>query len=290
MPVMHTPPRHRRRMGGFALMQLSILLAVLSILGVVAAQQLINELDELQAEAAGSYAQSIKNALDQYLTENQLALHNNLPVTGFADPLAPTVQELRNAKYLYSSFPLVDPMRRRYAAQIRRIACPGPGCEVSALAFVNMPLTQRCTGFAADGACTATAGEVKHRIVEAIRSHSRGYGAAVTLLAPDRYRGSVCDYATPTGAAVGTYGVCTSDNAAIYAQFVRIGACHFPLGNDTHHAADCSHSQAGWRERAGQAMGWISVGIGRLAGRPKAEVQRPCIYSGEGIAPSTCSA
>ncbi|WP_165392805.1 type II secretion system protein [Corticibacter populi] len=218
MPARH--PR-RQRQSGFALIELGVALAIVAILAVLGAQHLVNELDDRQGEAAGSYGLAIKGALDAYMNTHATQLQSGAAISGFANSLSPTVEELRAAGFLPSAYPLIDPLRRRYVTELRVTGCPG-ACEISAIAYSNTPITERCTSYAGNGSCQTTAGNVKLRVVEAFRSTARGYGAAVTPLDASRFRGSVCDYPTPSGAALGTYGICTSDNSAIYAQFVRI--------------------------------------------------------------------
>lgn len=213
---------HRKQQAGFLLLELIAVLGLTAVLGVYASKEAIDKINSGRAEATGVYLSTLKDGLDKFLNLNAQALAMGSVVAGFSDPLAPTVDELRTAKYLPASFPLIDPMRRRQLITVDRSGCPGSTCSLTAYSYSHLPLTASCNGYATDGACAAATGSVWHVQVEEIRSASQGYGATVTLLAPSRLRGSSCDYPTPGGAGPATYGVCTTRTAAIYSQFVRI--------------------------------------------------------------------
>lgn len=214
---------HRTQQAGFLMLELTAMLSLVAVLGVYASKELTDKISSGRAEAAGVYNSTLKDGLDEYLNTNARALANATAIPGFSNPQAPTVLELRSAQYLPAAFPLIDPFRRRQLVAIDRTGCPGATCTLTAYSFSHVPLTTRCTALAADGACQNATGDVRYVVAEEIRTASRGYGATISLLAPTRLRGSSCDYPAPAGAGPGTYGICTTRSAAIYAQFVRIG-------------------------------------------------------------------
>ncbi|BDR09199.1 methylation [Comamonas thiooxydans] len=213
---------HRKQQAGFLMLELVAVLGLTAVLGVYASKEAIDKINSGRAEASGVYLSTLKDGLDKFLNLNAQALAMGSVVVGFSDPLAPTVDELRTAKYLPASFPLIDPMRRRQLITVDRSGCPGSTCSLTAYSYSHLPLTASCNGYATDGACATATGSVWHVQAEEIRSASQGYGTTVTLLAPTRLRGSSCDYPAPGGAGPATYGVCTTRTAAIYSQFVRI--------------------------------------------------------------------
>ena len=215
------PPR-KQQQAGFLMLELVAVLGLTAVLGVYASKEMIYKINTGRAEATGVYLSTLKDGLDKFLNLNAQALAMGTLVTGFSNPLAPTVDELRNAKYLPASFPLIDPMRRRQVITVDRSGCPGSTCSLTAYSYSHLPLTASCTGYAADGACAGVSGSVWHVLADEVRSSSSGYGTSVSLLAPSRLRGNSCDYPAPVGAGPATYGVCTTRSAAIYSQFVRI--------------------------------------------------------------------
>ncbi|MFD2755104.1 type II secretion system protein [Comamonas terrae] len=220
--MLRTRHHRKQQQAGFLMLELIAVLGLTAVLGVYASKEAIDKINSGRAEATGVYLSTLKDGLDKFLNLNAQALAMGSVVAGFSDPLAPTVDELRTAKYLAASFPLIDPMRRRQLITVDRSGCPGSTCSLTAYSYSHLPLTASCNGYATDGACAAAMGSIWHVQAEEIRSASQGYGATVTLLAPTRLRGSSCNYPTPGGAAPATYGVCTARTAAIYSQFVRI--------------------------------------------------------------------
>lgn len=218
--LLKRPPR--KLQAGFLMFELIAVLGLTAVLGVYASKEAIDKINSGRAEATGVYNSTLKDGLDKYLNLNAQALSMGALVSGFSSPLAPTVAELRTAKYLPDAFPLIDPMRRRQIITVDNTGCPGATCSLTAYTYSHLPLTSSCTAYAADGACAGAQGTVWHVLAEEIRAANHGYGTTINLLAPSRLRGNTCDYPAPVSAGLATYGVCTTRTAAIYSQFVRI--------------------------------------------------------------------
>lgn len=212
----------RKKQAGFLMLELMAVLGLTAVLGVYASKEMVDKINSGRAEATGVYLETLKDGLDKYLNLNAQALSMGAIVSGFSNPLAPTINELRTAQFLPAAFPLIDPMRRRQIITVDRSGCPGATCSLTAYTYGHIPLTSSCSAYAIDGACAGVQGTVWHVLADEIRAASHGYGTTVSLLAPTRLRGNTCDYPAPAGIGPATYGVCTTRTAAIYSQFVRI--------------------------------------------------------------------
>lgn len=213
---------NNQKQNGFLLVELIIVTALAAIISAYGAKQIVAELESGKAEASATYATTLKEAVDEFLNLNALALSTGSGIVGVNNPLAPTIAELKNTTRLPQGFPLIDPFKRRLLISIDSSGCPGMGCTLTAYAYSHLPLTTGCTAYAADGACAAVQGNIKYAVAEEIRQKSHGYGASVSMLNPTRLRGTSCDFPAPPGSGIGTYGICTTRTAAIYSQFVRI--------------------------------------------------------------------
>lgn len=145
---MRSPKSFRRQQGGYTLLEIQIGLLVLSIVYMlVELPAMVRGVERTFATAVGQYVMQIGAAVDSYQRSNWSRLNSATPaVTGFANPLQPTVAELIGARFLPSSFPLNAPRAMPVKARIDRSGCPGASCALVSYAYVDAPFTVGRTG------------------------------------------------------------------------------------------------------------------------------------------------
>ncbi|CAB3715434.1 MULTISPECIES: prepilin [Achromobacter] len=192
--------RARPGHSGFSLLGMTLALALAAMAAIWASNQLVQRVEDAAARSTGTWLTQIRLALDQALSTHFTALAKGEPPRNgqgaplFADPLAPTVAELRAAGFLPGGFP--DRSALGFAAQLRiarAAACPGAQCRLDGLAYGAQPLLKTGTqlpdliGMAA--------------VIEA----ADGYGGAVWPGAPGRLRGAAFNFANPLAAGMPAY-------------------------------------------------------------------------------------
>ncbi|AOB30726.1 hypothetical protein AKI39_08510 [Bordetella sp. H567] len=198
MPGLHSarPDRGVRGQRGFALLELTIAVAITCLLAIWAANRLMHDADGIAERAAGLWMLDIRRALDGMLARHGDTLAGGAaPVDEqgralYADPWAPTLTELKAQGHLAAAFPEPGPMGMQAAVKLwRGEDCPGAGCRVEALAYSGVP-----AGAAGGRRAPATAD--LSRIAGVIMA-TDGAGASVSALAPDRLRGAAFDLPNP---------------------------------------------------------------------------------------------
>lgn len=133
---------HRRKVGGYLLMELALVLAIATILLTGQINQIITAVDEGNAVSTAKYMQVLQGALNEYHQDNDVALKTaGATITGFANPLQPTVAELLASGHLEPGFPLQSPLGLTFQSSFTRTGtCPsGPDCRVSGFARSTAP-------------------------------------------------------------------------------------------------------------------------------------------------------
>lgn len=177
---------------GFSLPGLVVALALSAMAAIWASGQVVQRIEDAAARAAGVWLTQIRLAVVEVLARHSAVLaKGDVPRSEkgdplFADPLAPTVGELRGVGLLPADFPERSAMG--FAAQIRIArsqACPGERCRVDGLVYSATPLIKTgtqspdLTGIAA--------------VIEA----AGGYGGAVWPASPGLVRGAAFSFANP---------------------------------------------------------------------------------------------
>ncbi len=196
---------------GFTLIELSVVAIVAVILAALAGKAMLDSVNEGMAEGTGAYLFSLKSAMDDYTTNHVTEITNNTAVTGFANPLSPTLDELKAAGHLTSAYPSVTPFKQTVTLTVTRsAACPNPGCLITSRVYTNTPIA-------------ATDANIPY-LVTIIRSKAGGYGIASTDFDPATLSGPQCDpMPNPLGSVPYVVGACSVLNAGFWAQFVRRG-------------------------------------------------------------------
>ncbi|KFC72652.1 hypothetical protein [Massilia sp. LC238] len=132
----------RKNEGGYLLLELALVLAVSTILLTGQISQIINAVDEGNAISTAKYLQVLQGGVNKYHQDNDVALKTvGATITGFANPLQPTVAELLARGYLEAGFPARSPLGLAFQSRLTRSGtCPsGPDCRVSGFATSTAP-------------------------------------------------------------------------------------------------------------------------------------------------------
>ncbi len=219
----HRPPRSRmRQMGGklqrgFLTMEIIIGLAIMAaITAFVGSQKVIEEAESALADGVGVYLNNFRESLSLYQVTNFKELEEGQPVDGFADPLNPTVQELKDKGYVNPAYPDKGPGGWTPVITGSRDNCPSPpGTPTCRIGFVSSTpgsLTMPRTG-----------NRPRYDLaVQALRA-TGGTGGISFSTDVDRVRGPSFNVPNPIagnpGAVVAT---ATFLDTAFWNQFVRI--------------------------------------------------------------------
>ena len=264
-------PRQR----GFSLAGLVLVLALSAMAAIWASGQVVQRIEDAAARAAGVWLMQIRLAVTEMLARHSATLaKGGVPRSEqgnplFADPLAPTLGELRGLGLLPADFP--DRSALGFSAQIRIArsqACPGERCRVDGLVYSATPLmktgtqTPDLTGIAA--------------VIDA----AGGYGGAVWPAAPGLVRGAAFSFANPLAPGAPAYAPGTlalwagaGTGAPDLERYVRIRDTRDPqLQGELSVAASAqvgSYLKVGARASAGQPC---SVANGTVATSEQGEL------------------
>lgn len=249
---------------GFSLPGLVVALALSAMAAIWASGQVVQRIEDAAARATGAWMTQIRLAVVELLARHAAVLAKGEAPRSekgdplFADPLAPTVGELRGVGLLPADFP--DRSAMGFAAQIRIVrpqACPGERCRVDGLLYSDTPLVKTgtqspdLTGIAA--------------VIEA----AGGYGGAVWPASPGLVRGAAFSFANPLASGGPAYAPGT---LALWAgagaggldpdRYVRIRDTRDPqLQGDLSVASSAqvgSYLKVGARASAGQQCGFAN--------------------------------
>ena len=133
-----SPSRQRQR-GAVSLVELMIVLIMTALLSVYANNSARIEADDAVASSTAAYLVSATAALQRYSLENYNALQTESGVTGFVTPSAPTMPELKAAKYLPANFNATTPTRQavRFDVVNSDSTCSGVNCLKTAMTCIT---------------------------------------------------------------------------------------------------------------------------------------------------------
>lgn len=132
----------RQNQSGYLLLELALVLAISTFLLTGQINQIITAVDEGNSVSTAKYLQGLQGGINKYHQDNDVALKTaGATITGFSDPLRPTVAELLARGYLEAGFPARSPLGLTFQNNlVRSGACPeGPDCRVSGFATSTTP-------------------------------------------------------------------------------------------------------------------------------------------------------
>lgn len=209
-------PGRRRKQGGYSLLELTIVGGIVVVITVLGSRLIAEQSFQKLGEAAGVYLDNVRAATDAYLQAQWNALENNTPPVWtsanpppppFANPLQPTVAELRAWEYLPPGFPLFTPFNSTLQINLVRNNCPGVACTITAVGHQIAPVLD-------------SAGQPRYIVADIVRQGVRG-GLASDVFNQATLRGPAGDAPNPLGAQGGVIGFTTNLNTAMFNQFVR---------------------------------------------------------------------
>lgn len=204
---------------GFALIELVIAISISAILVIYANKERVDANLENIARGSGNYIFVVTRALEEHLMQrfpvyalNPVPIDPNTGVpmvSGFVNPLAPTVAELSALGRLRAGFPLVTPTRQAVRLDVTPVGCPGAACQVTATV------------------CTTTAVTMgqpnpRYDLVTAMYEEQRGRGGMALQTNGAVILGPTLNIANPNGNVPGTVCGSTFLDFSLYNAFVRI--------------------------------------------------------------------
>lgn len=207
---------HRER--GFAITELMLAIAVVTVMGVYAASEYRNKMEEAAAAGAATYLDRIANAAEGHALLHFNEYANGSAVPGLSNPLRPTLAELRTAGRLPTSFPIHNgalPTRQNVEVLVDRLNCPGSGCQVRVLACTMTPLSMG-------------GGATRFDLASTVVQNLNGRGAQSLQGSGGILRGGTLTMANPYGTIEGIVCATSSIDTALYERFVRIGDTRDP--------------------------------------------------------------
>ena len=127
--------QNRSKMAGYLLIELALFLVVTSILTATQVTRIHEALENSLAEGTGQYMLALQSAVNRYQSEYDTELKNATPITGFVNPLQPTMTELIAAKYLPAGFGLKSPLGLVFVNSLARDSCPGVSCSINGVTY-----------------------------------------------------------------------------------------------------------------------------------------------------------
>ncbi|MGB3431997.1 prepilin [Achromobacter sp.] len=180
------------RQRGFSLPGLVVALALSTMAAIWASGQVVQRIEDAAARATGVWLTQIRLALTEVLARHSAILamgdvpRSEQGVPLFADPLAPTVGELRGLGLLPADFPEQSSMGFSAQLQIvRSQACPGERCRMDGLVYSATPLLKTGTQ------------SIDLTGIAAVIDAAGGYGGAVWPASPGLVRGAAFSFANP---------------------------------------------------------------------------------------------
>ena len=195
--------------------ELLLAIAISALLATFASSELAGLSQETLARGSGTYLQTVSQAVWRNILVNYLDYAAGNPVTGLADPLHPTLNELIALNRLSAGFPQKMPTRQTVRIDVTRTSCPGAQCLVTATVCATTPITL-------GGATT------RWDLAMVMLDTQNGQGGQSRIGDGANIRGAALNVPNPVGNVEGI--VCGSSfvDVGIYDTFVRVGDTRDP--------------------------------------------------------------
>jgi type II secretory pathway pseudopilin PulG len=202
---------------GFLTLEVIIALAVVaSVTAVVGSQKVIDDAEATMADGVGVYLDNLREAMALYQTTNFEALEDGSPIPGFADPLKPTLDELKAKNMINPAYPSKGPGGWTPLITGSRDNCPSPPgdptCRIGFVISTPGSLTMPRTG-----------NRPRYDLAVAAVQAARGTGGMTFSTDTNRLRGPSFNVANPiTGNPGAVVATATFLDTAFWNQFVRM--------------------------------------------------------------------
>ena len=128
---------------------MAITIGVLSVLQIGTARYMINQADENAGSIVGTQLATLLDVMNAYLVKNNTQLQSLLPVvSGVADPMAPTVSELKTLGMTATTFSQSPFLGGAYVMKVEKspAGCVAPNCNLRGKIWLQNPILHRDTG------------------------------------------------------------------------------------------------------------------------------------------------
>lgn len=231
------------RQSGFAMLELTAVLLIATLLAVWAASQLVNRINDGAAQAAAVWMSSVRMAAYAYLDRNKVALQEavvkaDMAHLGYADWSRPSLAELKRAGLLSAGFPEHGLRGMQAVLRVMRSGpCPGRDCRIEALVYGSIPLS-----------AAASSGSSAQMVAQWLLA-AQGLGGAVAEDRPDHVRGNAFEFPNPPLAdnellPVGTVAMAVTAEQLAASDYLRVRDLRDPQFQDRVTIAGDIHAQA----------------------------------------------
>jgi prepilin-type N-terminal cleavage/methylation domain-containing protein len=200
----------RRKVSGFAMIELILAITISAILAIYANQQLANQAQESIARGGGIWLKTVAGAMERHVFLNFPDLAAGNPVAGTAIALRPTIPELIALGRLNAGFPQGLPTRQVARIDITRTNCPGALCQVTSTVCTTTPIRE------------GGAGITRFDLAFAMLDEQNGSGGQSRLGDGANIRGPALNVPNPNGNVEGIVCGSTMVDLGMFDSFVRI--------------------------------------------------------------------
>lgn len=232
-----------RRQRGFAMLELTVALLIVTLLTVWGSSQLVNRINDGAVQAAAVWMSSIRMAAYAYLDRNKAILQEAAAKTdmahlGYADWSRPSLAELKSAGLLSAGFPEYGLRGMQAVLRVMRSGpCPGRNCRLEALVYSSIPLS-----------VAVPSGSGEQMLAQWLLA-AQGQGGAVTEGWPGHVRGSAFEFLNPPLVdnellPVGTVAMAVTTEQLAASDYLRVRDSRDPQFQDSVTIAGDIHAQA----------------------------------------------
>ena len=133
---------------GFTLAEIAIVLAIIGVLAISGSKLAADTAKNAKAATIAGHLQIVTGGVNTYISSNFSSLVAGQPITGFANPLAPTVNELKSAGYLGMNVQPVNIAGTTWMTSIWKnpSTCIPPACDLNAIVYSNTGFVRQSDG------------------------------------------------------------------------------------------------------------------------------------------------
>jgi hypothetical protein len=191
------------------LIELLVVMAITAAATIWSTTTLVQAADDLVATSTGVYIDSVAAGAQRHLLAEFNRLGAGSDVPGTANDLQPTLAELQALGRLPNTFPVASPGNQLVRVFITRTGCPGPGCNLVAMACLTEPMRVRA--------------RARDDLATVAMSAMDGRGGRSHVAAPDMIRGTLMGAVpNPFGSVSGIVCGQTNVDAGVFESFARL--------------------------------------------------------------------